>query len=273
MSSPQDLLRDGRLSDAVEAQVQAVKSRPTDLDERFRLFTLLCFQGELERAQVHLEALTHQAENVHPGAMVYHALLAADFEREKVFADAGHPGMLQMTEAGSARLDALVPLRKGDAAGVEAALERADDAGVEASGKLNGKAFESICDYDDLLGDFLEVYAGGRYLWVPFEEIRSLTVQEPETHLDALWLPAELVSKSGDLSHVHLPSVYPGTARTHDDALRLGRTTAWHPIAEERYRGVGQKVLFATQGDEVDEVPILEVRSIELADAETANGG
>ena len=91
MTSSQELLHDGRLADALAAQVQSVKAHPTGADERFLLFVLLCFSGDLERAKIHLDALVTAESSARGGASVYHEVLAAEYERNQVFGGHGSP--------------------------------------------------------------------------------------------------------------------------------------------------------------------------------------
>jgi type VI secretion system protein ImpE len=266
-------LREGRLSEAIQAQVQVVKARPTEPDERFLLFVMLCFAGNFERADIHLQALI-AAEGAKRGdASIYQALLSAEYERQTVFTKAGVPTVTHDAAGVEHRVSALEALRRNDRASAIVAIDRANEQAVESSGKLDGKPFDSLCDYDDLLGNVLEVYAGGRYLWIPFEEIRLITISLPVHQLDLLWTPTEIVRADGETSYVHLPALYPGTAAAEDEGLRLGRSTEWVELGGNLNRGVGQRVLFATLGDEVIEAPLLETRVIEFAASEATAAG
>ena len=68
----------------------------------------------------------------------------------------------------------------GDEDAARAALERAAKGEANRPGKLDGEGFLGIRDYDDLLGSVLEVYAGETYLWLPFDQIRKLTISKPK---------------------------------------------------------------------------------------------
>lgn len=277
MSSPHDFLEAGRLADAIESQVQAVKGHPTDSDERFMLFVLLCFAGDLERAQIHLESLVRVESETKGGASVYQALLASEYERQRVFAGNGSPSIPPGPEGNTPgvqdRLEAVLALHEGDSAKAKTAIDRANEAAVELSGKINDQGFDSICDYDDLLGDIVEVYAGGRYIWIPLQGLRSVSIQEPKHQLDLLWAPAEIESIGGETSSVHLPVLYPGSAASADGLLQLGRSTEWQPIEDDLFRGIGQKVFFATKGDQEIDVPLLETRTLELVATDAADAG
>jgi type VI secretion system protein ImpE len=263
--TPQELLQAGRLTEAIAAQTAEVKSHPTDADRRFLLFTLLSFAGELERAEVHLEAVSLAQQDLKTGSAVYHSLLAAEFERRKVYREGSRP-VLPPNPPGTVelRLQALASLRAGDAAATEAALDEAAEQGVALRGKLNGEPFGGLRDYDDVLGQILEIYAGGRCLWMPLERIRKLEIAEPGNPLDLLWARADLLDATGTQASVHLPALYEGSCDHPDERVRLGRSTEWIDCRDVAFRGAGQKILLAAQGEEERETAILELRTLEL---------
>jgi type VI secretion system protein ImpE len=123
---------------------------------------------------------------------------------------------------------------------------------------------EGLRDYDDLFGSVLEVFAGGRYLWLPFEQVRSLQIPEPSTLMDLLWVPAEMISREGETSHVHLPALYPGSGEHADEQVQLGRTTEWIDCDEAGYRGAGQRILLSGQDGETLETPVLSLRTVSV---------
>ena len=61
-----DLFRAGKLTDAIAAATAAVKQAPTDLGRRVLLAELLLFSGNLERADVILDA----ASQIDPTALI-----------------------------------------------------------------------------------------------------------------------------------------------------------------------------------------------------------
>jgi type VI secretion system protein ImpE len=113
-----DLLRAGRLTDAIAAAQAAVRKTPLDLAGRILLAELLVFSGNLERADVLLDA----ASTVDPSASLvvaeFRQLIRADMARRQLFRDGRVPELLtDPTEVQTLQLAALVSLRAGDAAG------------------------------------------------------------------------------------------------------------------------------------------------------------
>lgn len=265
--SAEELFRSGRLEEAIAEQTVVVKKSPVDLDSRYMLFVLLCFAGELERADKQLDVLADRDEDARTGSLVYHSLLAAEWERRKVFEEQALPVLPpDAPDYVSIRLDALSSLREGDTEAAELAIDRAVEATPELSGKLNGEGFQGLRDYDDLLGTVVEIFAGGRYIWMPMSRVRSLSIDEPNSALDALWLPAKLEDMDGTVADVHLPVLYQPSYSHDREAIRLGRLTEWLERGN-LFTGIGQHLFLAIRGGERHEEAILDLRHLEIEGA------
>lgn len=264
--SVQELLSAAKLGDAVAAQSAAVRARPGDLDARVELMVLLCFAGELDRAAAQLDTLGLQNPELAVGTAHYRALLQAEAERRVVHDREGAPLLPPDCPAHvEARLDALRALRAGDAETAKTAFERAQADAPRLEGKLDGESFDALCDRDDLLGPVLEVYAGGHYLWLPFERVRRLELAAPRRRIDLLWPAAVLVDSDGGEANVHLPALYAGSHAASDGRLQLGQMTDWRDELGLCFRGSGQKVLCARRGENEREIGLLELRALELS--------
>jgi len=258
----------GRLTEAIQAQTQEVKARPADPDARAFLFALLCFAGELERASRQLDALITDGSESEAATWTFRQLLTAEAERRSVFREGTRPLLPPDPPADlEHRLRCLASLAAGDVPEAERALDAANDAAVEVGGKLNGEGFEAIRDTDDFVASLLEVFAGGRYLWLPFEQIRRLEIASPRRVLDLLWAPATLEDVRGTEANVYLPVLYEASHEHDDEAIRLGRTTEWLDARGVGQRGAGQRVLLRVGGEGEAEVGLLEIRNLELAQA------
>ena len=232
-----DLLRAGRLAEAIQALNEEVRQAPGNAQKRTFLFELLCFAGEYDRAERQLDALSSDNKNVQMGALLYRAALAAERVRQKFF-------------------------QQGDYKNHAAASE-------EIPGTLNGAPFQTLSDADPRIGARLEVFAGGDYLWIPFDQISSIKMQAPKRLRDLLWAPVLLQTgpdcKHRDMGEVLVPVVYSGSSRHEDENVRLGRATVWTE-SENTEVPCGQKILLV----DGEEVPILEVRELTIAKADAA---
>jgi type VI secretion system protein ImpE len=266
----QELFQAGRLTDAVQAMNAEVKSHPTDPDRRTCLFAFLAFTGELDRADRQLDVLGTQDPKMEIGSRVYRNLLASEQDRRNAFEKTSEP-MLPPDPPDHARqrVEALKALRANDEGAVERHLDAAADASPALAGAVDGRAFSSIRDADGLLGSVLEVFAGGRYLWLPFERIRSITIESPRQILDLLWIPTKLEDVDGTRAQVHIPALYPRSHGAGVDAIRMGRATEWVSFSGALC-GVGQRILDAaiSQGEAgrgAEEIPILALRELRFS--------
>ncbi|MBZ0151966.1 MAG: virulence protein SciE type, partial [Planctomycetes bacterium] len=70
-----ELLRRGELQAAIEAATNGVRRAPADIDQRYSLVALLAMQGELDRADSHLEAIGSLRPDLAFAVSVYRSCL------------------------------------------------------------------------------------------------------------------------------------------------------------------------------------------------------
>ncbi len=237
----QELFRAGQLADAIKALSAEVRDNPTDARRRTFLFELLCFAGEYERADKQLEVLGQAGPSSEIGVLLYRSALFAERQRQDLFTRGEFPK----------KLDASATAR---------------------TGTFNGKLFTSFSDADPRIGARLEIFAAGNYLWLPLEHVASIQIEPPKRLRDLLWTPAAVSTtpsfKGAELGEVMLPVLAPFSAQHSDDAVRLGRATAW-----EQRTGFDEEVPFGQKMWVVDdeEIPFLELRSVEFTPAPTGD--
>ena len=163
------LFRAGKLDDAVAAAQAALRKAPTDLNARVLLGELLAFTGNLERADVVLDAASAIDPTTALVVAEFRQLIRADMARRQLFRDGRVPEFLaDPTEAQRLQLAALVALRAGDMAEAARQAEAAEAARPRAPGKHGDAAFDDLRDADDLLaGSFEVLTTTGKYFWIP----------------------------------------------------------------------------------------------------------
>ncbi len=235
----QTLYQEGRLDEAIQTLAGTLRDDPGNVRQRTFLFELLCFAGELDRAEKHLDVIAGASREAGLGALLYHSALHAERTRQAMFLAGDSP-------------------HGGNGASAPRAV----------SGTLNGKPFHSISDVDARIGARLEVFAAGQYTWLPLEHLAALTVEEPKQLRDLLWLPARVTAgprfRDMDFGEILLPVLYPLSWRSDDDELRLGRATDFLDAADGAQIPIGQRLL---QVDD-DLVPLLEVRQLVITPAD-----
>jgi type VI secretion system protein ImpE len=137
---------------------------------------------------------------------------------------------------------------------------RALEAAPPSRGRIDGKPFEWIADADSRLGPVLEAMVNGRYYWVPFTRLARVGIETPTDLRDLVWLPAQLRFVNGGEVIAMLPTRYPGSERSDDDQILMARKTTWRGDGDDRWLGLGQRVLVTDLGEH----DLLSVRSIDL---------
>ena len=263
MNSPVDLFQMGKLSDAVTAATEAVRNNPSDIVARSLLSELLCFSGDLERADKQLDAATQIDPQAVVGISLLRHLIRSELSRREVVNEGRVPDFLtQPTPALQNRLKAMISAREGDVAAATQLVDEASESEPDVSGECNGTAFDGFQDMDDVLGPTIEVFtATGKYYWLSAEQIVSLEFSPIEHLSDMLWRAAE-IETVGDVSgRVHIPALYYGSHESEDERIRIGRATDWLQQSEESpIRGVGQREWLV--GD--DAVAITEVKFLKF---------
>jgi type VI secretion system protein ImpE len=228
-----ELFQSGRLQEAIQALGEEVRNAPLDAKRRTFLFELLCFAGEYDRAEKHLNILADSSQGAGLGSLLYRSAIHAERTRQQMFLDHAYP-LAKVNES--------------------------------VAGSWNGQSVNEFCDADERLGASLEVFVAGSYTWISLEQIASIEIPKPKRLRDLLWTPAMVKTtpsfRSMELGEVLLPVLYPLSWKHNDDQVRLGRSTVWEEGGEREPAVVpfGQK-LFLIDGQEV---PILELGKITL---------
>jgi len=239
------LLSSGQLTTALDELNREVKADPVDIRRRTMLFELLCFAGDYTRAERQLDVIAQQDANADIGAQLYRNALSAERLRSRLRSDGLAPSfILDPPPFAALHLEAFNRLREGRAGEARELLERAAETEDAVGGKMNGQPFADISDGDPLLSPFLELIIHDRYVWLPFVQIKRLTVAAPKKLRDLMWIPAELESIDGPIGAAFIPVLYCGSSSHDDDQVRLGRATDWKDAGAGLMRGFGQRILF-----------------------------
>jgi type VI secretion system protein ImpE len=263
-------LRNGDPASALARLTEDVRARPSDAKLRVFLFQLLCVLGQWERALTQLKVASELDPLALPMAQMYGDAVRCELIRAEVFEGRKSPMVLGEPDQWLALLiESRLRAGRGEAEQSEELRLRAFEQAPASAGTMDGQAFEWIADADSRLGPVLEAVINGRYYWVPFSRVSSMTLEPPEDLRDLVWMPAHLNFDNGGESLALIPTRYPGSESSEDGALALARKTSWEEVAPDMYRGLGQRI-FATDAGEHS---MLEVRAISLTGAgETGSG-
>lgn len=235
---------------AVLARAQDdVREHPTLVHARWLLFELLCLMGTWERALKQLQTCATLNPALEGTAQAMRGLIRAERQREEVFT-----GRLVPTPV-TGFPSWVDPLTKALIHNVAQQHEHADTlremalaAAPGSPGEGNLGVFQWISDSDTRLGPVCEVVTGGSYRWLPFADIRSITLSAPERLLDLVWSSAQLVLRDGTQMAAYVPVRYPHTPST-TDAQRLALETVWQDVGTTGVFAQGQKTWMTDTGD------------------------
>ncbi len=258
--SATDLFRAGKLKETIAEALDEVRSHPTDTGRRLFLAELLCFGGDLERADNHLDAIGQNDPQSLPWIGTFRQLIRAEQARQDFFAQGRPPEFLAKPEgAVSLLLEASIRVREGAIQEAALLLDQAEESRPRLSGTCDGQTFHDFRDLDDQTSCILEVLTtNGTYYWIPIARIESIEFHEPARSRDLIWRRTHLVVGDGPDGEVYVPVLYPGSAAEPDDLIRLGRQTDWRGGDAAPVRGVGQRSFLV--GEEGRS--ILELKSI-----------
>lgn len=263
-----DMLAAGQLNSALSSVEAAVRKNPLDYRHRTALFSLLCLTGELDRAEQQLQALGQEDEMAAQGAASYRQVLQASRARDAVLrGDATGSFLLNEPAYAAAQRQVLKDIAGGR-------LEQAAEALQEVAqlrpacpmrcGEISGL----LRDADDRLAPFAELFVQGEYVWLPWEQLRSLRVSRPVHLRDLIWVPVVVELEAGPLQ-AFMPVLYPQTCRAPDELTRLGRMTTWRNNDFGLSIGQGARLLAmevaaASPQEEaaVHDLPLLEIQTL-----------
>lgn len=257
-----DLLRAGRLDDALAALEQQVRADPSNHKLRVCLFQVLAVLGDWERAATQLKTAAELEPLNLPMAQVCTTALACEALRAEVFDGARTPLIFGEPERWVGWLvRAGQMIGAGDHLASQGLRDQAFEEAAAVPGSIDGRPFQWIADADSRLGPVLEAIIDGKYYWVPFQTVKCVQMERPTDLRDLVWLPATFTWVNGGQSVGLIPVRYPGSQGSRDDSIRLGRRTEWKEYPGQTFLGLGQRMLATDDG----EFPLLEVRRIDLA--------
>ncbi len=255
-----ELIRAGKVDEAIAAASDAVRKNPAKANLRVLLFQLHCIAGNWDRALTQLNISADlDPLNLLMAQVCRHAL-TCEALRAEIFAGKNTPMVLGQPPEWLGQViqaNALHAAGKADAAAE--VRDKAFEAAPAISGTINDEPFAWIADADPRLGPVVEAMVDGKYYWIPFANIREIGLEKPVDLRDIVWISANFTWINGGTSVGLLPVRYAGSEKSPDPAIRMSRKTDWQtegPLVV----GLGQRE-FAT---DQKSYAILEIRKITL---------
>lgn len=252
------LLDENQIETALSLAKDHVKSQPSDKEGRNLYIDLLILARDYEKADAQCNlAATFAPQDSVGFALLRHQLRAmaardAWFDKGAVPEFAGGPSELDQLA-----IRANVAAREGNIIEAADSLSELDEKRGEIAIIVNDAPATDIRDLDDRVPHALEVLTnGGRYLWIDYGRIESLTIGPMTRPRDLAFREAELTLRDGAVASVLVPALYHGADKAA--VLLLGRETRWDEDGGPLVTGQGQRCLLI--GDDL--VPFHEISSL-----------
>ncbi len=258
---PEELLQGGQLGAALVALEGKVRADPADAKLRVFLFQLLSVLGDWQRALAQLNVAAELDPINLLMAQVCRVALNCEALRTEIFSGKRSPLVFgEPAQWVGWLVQASQMIAEGKFQASQRLRERAFEVAPAIAGSIDGQRFEWISDADSRLGPVVEAIVDGKYYWAPFTAIRQIHVEAPTDLRDLVWLPARFIWGNGGEATGLIPTRYPDSQASEDDAIRLARKTEWVERPGDTYLGLGQR-MFAT---DIGEFSLLQTRQIDL---------
>lgn len=248
------------------SQLQAlIRANPAKVEHRIHLAQLLMVAGQWERCLQQLQITAQLDPKSTAMAQTYRALIQAEIFREQTFNGQRDPLSLGETANWQDLLaEALIARANNQIALAEKFQQQAFDEAPCSTFLVNDTQADWIADGDSRLGPICEVFMNGSYYWLPFTQIKQLTLEVPKDLRDLVWIPAKITLTDFSQHFGFLPSRYVFSYQAGNDQLSLSTLTEWTPLSEQSWAGSGQKMFITND----TEYPLLSIHSLLQAGSE-----
>src|SRR5262249_49564293 len=151
------------------------------------------------------------------GVQVYRNTIAAERRRRRVFTEGQHPKFLiKPPEYIGLHLMAVAWTKEGNYELARQLLDQAEEGRPSMVGRRNEQPFVDFRDADDLIGPVLELIVQDEYIWLPFEQIRSVEISAPKLLRDLMWANAHIETieaEGGYTGEAFVPALYSGSEK------------------------------------------------------------
>jgi type VI secretion system protein ImpE len=257
LSDADTLFGAGDLLGARAALTETLKRAPADQPARLFLFQLLCVLGEWDKAEVQLRSLASLSPDAQMLAVTYSLAIQAEKERAAAFAGLQTPCLLVANHPWAGGLAAALAMQTRGEAGFQDRRSAALDAAPDTPGQIDGIAFDWIADADARFGPAFEAIVAGQWGLIPFDAVETVTSKGPHDLRDLVWLPAQVMFRTGQSVNALLPTRYPGINGDDNSDLKLARATDWRGV--DGNIGQGARLWMLSGGEEID---LLALRSL-----------
>ncbi|VAX32896.1 Protein of avirulence locus ImpE [hydrothermal vent metagenome] len=258
-------LLEGNLDEALKDLASQVRKDPSNVKYRVFLFQLLALLGEWERALTQLNVAADLDASTLAMVQMYREALRCEALRHEIYATGKHAPLLfgEPEQWLALLMEALRLTTDGKYAAAQKLRDEAFQCAPVTSGIIDGTPFAWIADADSRMGPVLEAIVKGRYYWMPFHRIKTITIEKPEDLRDYIWMPVHFEFVNGGETVGLIPTRYVGSHVSEEPQVRMGHKTIWLEQGEDAFVGLGQRLLTTDTAEHA----LMDIRKIELNSA------
>ncbi|MHC4504441.1 MAG: type VI secretion system accessory protein TagJ, partial [Planctomycetota bacterium] len=196
--SSEELLKAGKLAEALARLQEEVRGDPADVKLRVYLFQLLAALGQWDRALTQLNVVAETDPSSLLVATMYRPALQSEALRAEIFAGKRSPIIFGEPEEWMAWIVQACQMEgQGQLKEAQDLRAKALEVAPATPGKIDEHPFEWIADADTRMGPMIEAIVNGSLYWVPFTRVRQIQIEEPTDLRDMIWIPATIVWTNG----------------------------------------------------------------------------
>ena len=230
------------LPDALQQLQQRVRDEPACLSHRVALAQLLSASGQWQRAAQQLAHLGKADAAYQRFSRLYTEAIHGEERRTSVFEGRT---LAHLRAKAPEWLRQYAQLFQQHAGVIS---ETFMDDVPAIGGMVDETPFDVLLDGDSRIGPVFETILEGEYTWLAQEEIREVRFYPPKTVHDLIWRQAVVKTVDGVEHPALVPARYSGSEQ-RETAHALARKTEWLELPDQRYHGIGQRVLYADDAD------------------------
>lgn len=224
--------------------IAKIKVEPTNIELRFQLVKLYCFQADWDRAYKQLPLILSIEKEATRQVELFKNLLLSERLREQVLRGERTPCGLEGTlpEWCNFLHQANECYGRGKFENGEQYRQKAlVEANAEAGSAETQGLFSWLADGDDRIGPILEFITAGGYRWVTLSEVQQILINPPSGMLDMVWAKTAITLTTGVAINGYVPARYPLTHQ-EEGQIKAGLVTNWIPEGQWRHIGQGRKM-------------------------------
>lgn len=247
-----DLIKNCKLTKAVEQLNNILKKEPDNRQSRGELIDILCILGEYERADKQLDMIAKQGPENMVKTMALRYLLRAAQARADFFQENRIPMFaIEPNELATKQLKFNTEKKPKLLADINKITENLQIT-------INGKDYVGFRDLDDRTAGCFELLSfNGNYYLVPFDIVTDITFYAKKSLIDLAWPQVHVRFNNEAEQDFIMPAIYYN--KNANEEMLIGRSTDWQEKQNINI-GMGQKMFLC--GDE--SITTLEIKTLIL---------